>query len=160
LALRTLNEHGVRYVVIGGLAANVLGSPSATFDLDICYSRDPDNLEALSKALNQLDARLRGVDSDVSFMLDARTLRNGDSFNFATDAGAVDVLGMPSGSGGYDDLQSDAAEVNLLGVTVKVASIDALIRMKRAAARRKDLVEVEILEALKDEIENPPRKRH
>jgi hypothetical protein len=157
-ALRVLTEHGVRFVVIGGLAANVLGSPSATFDLDICYARDPDNLEALASALTELGARLRGVDVDVPFKIDARTLHKGDSFTFVTVAGSVDVLGTPSGSGGYDDLQSGAAEIDLLGVIVKVASLDALIRMKRAAARRKDLVEVEILEALKDEIENPPRK--
>jgi hypothetical protein len=39
------------------------------------------------------------------------------------------------------------------GVTVKVASIDDLIRMKRAAGRPKDLIELEVLGALRDEID-------
>ena len=158
-ALRILANHRVRYVVIGGMAANVLGSPSATFDLDICYARDPGNLVALAAALNQMEARLRGVSDDVPFRLDARTLRNGDSFTFLTSAGSVDVLGTPSGTAGYADLEAASVELDLLGFKVKVASIEALIRMKRAAARPKDLIEVEILEALRDEIENPPRNQ-
>ena len=43
-------------------------------------------------------------------------------------------------------------EVDLGGFTIRVASIDDLIRMKRAAGRPKDLIEVEVLGALRDEI--------
>lgn len=159
LALSVLIKHRVRFVLIGGLAANVLGSPSVTHDLDICYARDPENLTALVSALKELGAELRGVREPVPFRLDVRSLQHGDSFTFRTVAGALDVLGTPSGTGGFKELERDAAETELLGMRVKVVSIDALIRMKRAASRRKDLVEVEILEALKDEIENPPRNR-
>jgi hypothetical protein len=34
--LRTLDAHEVRYVIIGGVAGALWGSPSATFDLDVC----------------------------------------------------------------------------------------------------------------------------
>jgi len=153
LALRTLHAHGVRFVLIGGLAANVLGSPSITYDLDICYARDEANLAALAAALTELGARLRGVRERVPFRLDALTLKRGDSFTFTTRAGSVDVLATPSGTRGYDELEADASEIELAGVEVRVASIDALMRMKRAAARPKDRIELEVLEALKDEIE-------
>ncbi|MEO8626135.1 MAG: hypothetical protein ABI452_05485 [Candidatus Limnocylindrales bacterium] len=158
--LRVLHAHGVRYVLIGGLAANVLGSPSATYDLDICYARDENNLAALALALTELHSRLRGAGEDVPFQIDARSLRNGDSFTFVTDAGPLDVLGTPSGTTGYDELAADATDVDLLGVGVKVVAIDKLMRMKAAAGRPKDRIELEVLAALKDEIENPPRNQH
>jgi hypothetical protein len=158
-AFETLNRHGVKYVVIGGLAAAAHGSPSVTRDTDICYARDRANLEALAAALAELHARLRGVEREVSFRLDAKTLAAGDSFAFTTDVGSLDILATPSGTTGYDELEASAESVEIGSETVRIASIDELLRMKRAAARPKDMVEVEILSALKDEIENPPRNR-
>jgi predicted nucleotidyltransferase len=157
-ALRVLADHGVRFVVIGGLAANALGSPSVTQDLDICHARDPDNLEALAAALRELNARLRGVrdGGEVPFRLDAKGLRAGDSFTFQTDAGALDILGTPGGTYGYADLAETSTDIELAGLTVKVASLESLIRMKQAAARPKDRVELEILHALQEEIEASP----
>ena len=73
--LNALHDGGVRFVVIGGFAGKLLGSPSFTTDLDICYARDRANLEALAEVLSALNARLRGVTEDVPFRLDARTLR-------------------------------------------------------------------------------------
>src|SRR4051794_36164243 len=102
LALRVLNRHGVRYVVIGGFAGDLLGAPLNTNDLDICYERTADNMERLAAALKELGATLRvaGVDEDLPFILDAKTLAAGDSFTFETEAGALDVLGTPSGTSG------------------------------------------------------------
>jgi hypothetical protein len=62
-------------------------------------------------------------------------------------------LATPSGTAGYDDLAANAAEAVLDDdLVVPVASLDDLIRMKRAAGRPKDRVELEILGALRDEI--------
>jgi hypothetical protein len=152
-AITALEGHGVRYVVIGAIAGRLLGSPTITRDLDICYARDEANLEALASALQELHARLRGVQEAVPFVLDARTLRAGDGFTFETDAGDLDILGTPAGTRGYDELIRTAEESELDGLRIKVASIDALIQMKRAAGRRKDLIEVEVLAALREEID-------
>lgn len=150
--LRTLAEHRVRYVLIGGLAGRLWGSPTVTNDLDLCYARDRANLERLAEALRALDARLRGADSDVPFLLDAETLEQGDHFTFATAAGNLDILGHPAGSQGFEDLIATAANMRLSGNRVPVADLDDLIAMKRAAGRPKDRVEVEILTALRDEL--------
>lgn len=150
-ALVLLADGGVRFVVIGAVAGRILGSPTLTRDLDVCCARNPENLEALAAVLRQVHARLRGVDRDVPFRLDAKTLAAGDSFTFTTDLGDLDVLGTPSGTKGYDDLVIDAQTVQIDGRDVLVASIDDLIRMKRAAGRPKDLVEIEILGALREE---------
>ena len=123
-----------------------------TRDLDICYARDRANLEALAATLQELHAHLRGVD-DVPFRLDARSLGAGDSFTFTTDAGDLDVIGTPAGTLGYDELARTAHTTKLGDLHVRVASIDSLIRMKRAAGRPKDLIEVEVLGALRDELD-------
>ena len=150
--LRHLQEGGVRYVVIGGVAANLLGSPTVTADVDICYARDQSNLEALAGVLGALHARLRGADPGLPFRLDAKTLRAGDSFRFVTDAGDLDVLGTPAGTQGFDDLVRAATRTDVDGFAVLVADIDDLIRMKLAAGRPKDRIEAEVLGALREEL--------
>ncbi len=150
--LETLNRHGVRYVVIGGIAARLLGSPTVTRDLDVCYARDADNLRALAGSLAELHPQLRGADPGLAFRLDARTLRAGDTFTLETDAGDLDIMGTPAGTDGYADLARSATRTDLGGVEVLVAAVDDLIRMKRAAGRPKDLIEVEVLGALRDEL--------
>ena len=159
LALRTLHRHGVRFVVIGGIAARLLGSPTVTRDTDICYERTPENLERLAAALGELGAKLRGVDEEVPFLLDAKTLAAGDHFTFQTQAGDFDVLGTPAGVEGFDELVQRATPFDIDGITVLVASIDDLIRMKRAAGRAKDLIEVEVLAAVRDEIEGGDQRQ-
>jgi hypothetical protein len=153
--LAELDRQGVDYVVIGGIAAALHGSPSATFDLDVCYSRQQENLVRLVAALRELNARLRvgRDDTPLPFRLDPRTLRAGDTFTFETDAGPFDILGAPSGTAGYPELAATAVEMDLGGLTAKVASLDSLIAMKQAAARPKDVGELEILYALREEIE-------
>ena len=153
-ALEVLAKHGVRFVVIGGIAGNLRGSTTITQDLDVCYARDRQNLVRMARALVELHARLRGAPPDVPFRLDAATLEMGDHFTFMTDVGSLDILGHPSGiPGGYDELERAADEMDLETFRVKVASIDDLIRMKRAAGRPKDLVELELLGGLRDEID-------
>ena len=153
-ALEVLVKHRVRFVVIGGFAAQLLGSPLLTQDVDVCYARDDENLERMAAALKELGSRLRGAPADVPFVLDAKTLRMGDHFAFDTEAGALDILGHPSGArGGFEELEPAAEIFDLGKFTVKVVSIDDLIRMKRAAGRPKDLAAVEELGALRDEID-------
>jgi hypothetical protein len=150
--LATLERHGVRFVVVGGIAGRLLGSPTVTRDLDICYARDRANLAKLAAALDELHARLRDVDKNLPFQPDLRTLKAGDSFTLQTDAGDLDIMGTPAGTDGYSDLARTADHTDLGELEVLVASVDDLIRMKRAAGRPKDLIEVEVLGALRDEL--------
>jgi hypothetical protein len=156
--LRVLLAHGVTFIVIGGVAARTHGSPSLTRDLDICYERSRPNLERLARALQELHATLRGAPPDLPFRLDVGTLAVGDSFTFATDAGDLDCLGTPSGTDGYPDLIRNAADVELADLVVKVVGLEDLIRMKRAAGRPKDRIELEVLGALRDEIDGEPEQ--
>lgn len=136
--------------MIGGVAATFQGSTSFTRDTDICYARDRANLERLAGALRELEAKLRGVKEDVPFKLDAATLHNGLNFTFETKYGDFDCLGDPGGRLDYEALSRNADDKDLDGLHVMVASLDDLIRMKRAAGRNKDLIEVENLSALRE----------
>ena len=152
--LRELVANGVRFVVIGGIAGRAWGSTTITNDLDICYERSKGNHQALATALRKLEATLRGAPAGLPFVLDDRTLAMGDSFTFETVAGSLDCLGTPSGTSGYADLIKNATEVDLEDdLRVAICSLDDLIRMKRAADRPKDRIEVEILVAVKEERE-------
>lgn len=147
-----LVDHEVAFVIIGGVAAQLLGAPTVTFDLDICYARDEANRQRLARALTALDARLRGpnVPDDLPFVLDAETFRDGGHFTLATSAGSLDVLGFPAGTDGYEDLAATAVEMEIEGMTVRVAALDDLMRMKRAAGRIQDRLALEYLAALRD----------
>lgn len=150
--LAVLERHGVRHIVIGGQAARAWGSPSMTRDFDATYARDDDNLERLARALRDLEARLRvpGVDEDLPFQLDAEALRRGFNFTFTTRAGNLDFLGLPAGVDGYRELEPNAVGMELAGHHVLVTGLDDLIRMKIAAGRPKDRIEVEVLAAVRD----------
>jgi hypothetical protein len=151
--LRSLVDGDVDFVLIGGWAAKLHGSPTVTADIDICYSKDPDNLERLAAALAPLELRLRGIPDIVPFVLDQRTLLAGDMFTLSSIAGDIDLIGSPAGSSGFETLLQNADILELDDLRVPVASLDHLIAMKTAAGRPKDLIELEVLAALKDELE-------
>jgi predicted nucleotidyltransferase len=146
--LRILHAAGVKFVLIGGLAAIAHGAETVTGDVDICYARDRDNLERLSQALAPFHPRLRGVPRDLPFRLDLPTLRTGLNFTLTTDLADLDLLGEVLGLGEYDAVSAASEELQLYGLPCSVISLEALIRAKRAAGRPKDLRALQELEAL------------
>jgi predicted nucleotidyltransferase len=145
--IRSLDEHKVEFVIIGGMAAVSLGVPIATRDLDICYRRSKQNIVLLAKALEPLHPKLRGAPLDLPFVFDATTIEHGSNFTFVTDAGDLDVLGYISGLGEYAEVASDAETLEIYGVTVKVMSLETLIKAKKAAGRTKDQIQLLEIEA-------------
>jgi hypothetical protein len=157
--LATLVRHRARFVVIGGFAGRLWGSPTFTNDLDICYARDRKNLTALSAALLQLKATLRGAPEGLPFRPDVSTLEAGGHFTFSTSAGNLDCIGTPAGSGGFSDLIAGATPMAIGPISVPVVALEDLIRLKEATGRAKDRIELEILAALQEEIEREQDKR-
>jgi hypothetical protein len=154
--LQTLVRHEVDFVLVGGLAGVARGSSYPTYDVDIAYARDVGNLERLAAALLELQATLRGAPTDVAFMLDAETLRQGAHFTFDTTFGSLDVLDRPDGAPTYAELVELAgAPLLVAGVQVRVASLDHLIAMKEASRRPKDLLMATEYRQLSDELRAP-----
>jgi hypothetical protein len=138
--LAALERHDVDYVVIGGLAATLRGSPYVTFDLDITPRRARDNFARLAAALRDLDARLRvpGLDEPIEIPLDERSFDQGTTWTFRTTAGPLDVALLPDGTRGFPDLSRSATREAVGNLTVPVASLADVIRSKEAAGREKD----------------------
>jgi hypothetical protein len=148
----SLVQAGVDFVVIGGVAVVIQASPRFTRDLDITYATDTENLERLGTLLVSLGARLRGVEDEVPFTPDARTLRRTEMLTLTTREGDLDLLAHPAGSRGYPSLRRHADVVELDGSSVRIASLEDLIQMKRAAARPQDEIDIEALEIARSRI--------
>lgn len=160
---RVLGAHGVKYVVIGNLGGTLYGSPLVTNDIDVCPSKDDQNLAALAGALLQMDARIRTPDAPdgIPFACDATFLRQMQMVNLTTRFGDVDVSFQPSGTRGYDDLRLRAVRIDLQdGISTSIASLEDIIRSKEAANREKDRLALPTLRLLLQKIrerERPPR---
>jgi predicted nucleotidyltransferase len=146
-----LNRAGVAYVIVGGVAANAHGSPRITADVDICYDPSPDNRERLAVLLASWHAYLRGVEPGLPWTLDARTLRDSPIITMVTDLGALDVMDRVAGVGEYPAVLKASVELTVLGVTLRVLALDALIAAKKAAGRRKDIEALLELEVIREE---------
>ncbi len=139
-----LNQHGVRYVVIGAFAAIAQQAPiAATRDIDFTPDSAADNLQRLSAALGELGACVRTTDAvggGVPFDHDAASLRRASAWNLICRHGEFDIAFEPSGfGGGYPELAEHAHRVLVEGVECSVADLDDVIRSKEAAGRPKDL---------------------
>ncbi len=157
-AIKALADADVNFVIIGGFAAVAQGATYLTRDLDICYERSPENMKRLATALQPFRPRLRGAPEGVPFLFDERTLTQGMNFTLQTDLGDIDLIGESSGFGGFSQFAADAAQISLYGAAFRVASLDALVRSKRAAGRPKDLNSLPELEALKRVREEQEKK--
>lgn len=144
--LPTLVGADVDFVVIGGVAVVLQAQPRFTKGLDICYSTEPANLDALGTVLVSLGARLRGIDEDLPFVPDARTLRAMQILTLETNEGALDLLVDPAGAPPYAELRRGADLMRIGDVEVRVASVAHLLAMKAAAGRPQDLADIEALE--------------
>lgn len=147
-ALVLLAEGGVNFVVVGGIAAAMLGSLRETTDLDVLIDRSSDNLVRAAAVLTRLGAKVKG--SPRPPVPIAPSLLDGLSLvTFETDLGEIDVLMVGKGGWTYDDVLGAAEVIDVAGEPVRLISIDDLIAMKRAAGRPKDLETAAELEALK-----------
>src|SRR5262249_45655107 len=142
---RVLAAGGVKFIVIGGWAAIFHGLAHSTYDVDVVYSRDRENIRRLVEALKPLHPYLSGAPPGLPFVFDEKTVPNGLNFTLNTDLGKLDLLGEVPGARSYDELLPHSKEMEANGVKYQCAKLERLIQMKRAAGRPKDL---EILAAL------------
>src|SRR5438094_3184513 len=149
--LAALHRHGVDFILIGASAAIAQGYPLPTEDIDVTPTRDRENYDRLAAALRELNAKLRSPTDSVDFPIDPRFLADVDAWTLDTDAGPLDLVFVPAGTRGYDDLRRDAIELDL-GVPVLVASLRDVIRMKEASNRLKDQAQLPALRATLERI--------
>lgn len=117
----TLHRHGVQFIVIGGLAAAAGGVVWTTFDADVIAEPSADNLEALTRALDELGAEYDTPHSPP-IRPDAKRLRSlpGPQL-FRTRLGRLDVL-KEAGGETFGSLAIDAQTEDLDGVPIRYAA--------------------------------------
>jgi hypothetical protein len=139
--IAALEQHQVRYVVIGGVAAQLHGSPAPTRGLDVTPDRSAPNLARLAAALASVEARewVPGFGYPLQMPMDRRRLAGDRVLLTQTRHGRVDVVPAPHGiPEGYHELEPRARLVEAYGTEVAVASVDDLVRTHAAAGRAKD----------------------
>ncbi len=139
--LRALAEHGVDYVLIGGLAVQTHGHVRTTNDADIIPAPGPANLERLAAALRSLEARVANPGAEGT-EIDAKMLPRATIWQFVSRDGGIDVMNEVPGGRSYDELSKRVLHVRLDDIDVPVVGLDDLIQMKLARGRPVDLADV------------------
>jgi hypothetical protein len=142
-----LTANKVEFVIVGGVSAQLQGAVMYTLDLDLCYRRTPENIARLVAALRPLNPRPRGFPADLPFVFDERTILLGSNFTFQVGDEDLDLLGVMSAIGGYEEIVDQATVMTVAGQSVKVLTLEQLIASKKAAGRPKDLRVLPDLEA-------------
>ena len=142
--LRALAEHGVDYVLIGGLAVQTHGHVRTTNDADLIPAPNPANLKRLVSALRALDARVLNAGEEGT-AVDAKMLPRATIWQFVTRDGGIDVMHEVPGGRPYAELSDRALHVRLGDIDVPVVDLDDLIQMKLARGRPVDLADVAAL---------------
>ncbi|MFN9214289.1 MAG: hypothetical protein ACK6CY_11915 [Gemmatimonadota bacterium] len=157
--LSRLLSAGVRFVVVGGVAARAHRSHRMTDDLDLCYEPTDDNRDRLVGVLAVWSPYLRGAPPGLPFVLDRRMLRAAPIMTLVTSAGWIDLMDRVAGVGEWADVIKASEPVPAFGMDVPVLTLPALIAAKRAANRTKDQMALPELEALL-EMRRTPRRSH
>ena len=137
-AARLFRRHGAEFIVIGGQAEYLFGSPRVTYDVDLCYRRTPANLERVAAALRELKPTLRGAPPDLPIVLDAKALSLGANYTFDTPIGKLDILGYVEPLGDYESLIARAETYRVEDMDLRTISLDDPIRVKEHIGRAKD----------------------
>ena len=151
-----LDEERVDFVVLGGFAAIIHGSPLPTEDIDVIPSRETDNLERLAVALKRLGAKIRIAGGAVETRLDAAFIQSmPHMLNLVTRFGDMDLVFTPAGNlKVYEQWLERSRPAQLReGLIVAVASLDDIIASKVAANRPKDHRSLPYLESLREQLE-------
>lgn len=138
---RHLAEVGLEAVLIGNAAAALQGAPVTTVDLDFVFRRTPANVRKLKQLAIRLEATLLKPYYPVSDLF--RLVRDDDGLQ-------VDFMGTIHGIRSFAGLRNRATVLRIAGSELRVASLDDVIRSKRAAARPRDLAVLPILEKARE----------
>ena len=142
--LGALAEHGVEYILIGGLAVQTHGHVRTTNDADLIPAPDPANMRRLAAALRSLDAQVLNPGEEET-VIDARMLPRATIWQFVTRDGSIDVIHEAPGGRPYAELSKRTLHVQLGEIDVPVVGLDDLIQMKLARGRSVDLADVAAL---------------
>lgn len=150
--LKRLHEHGVQFVVVGGLAGVLHGSRMVTEDVDVCAPLTPENIPRIVASLCAVHPTFRMRPDHLALPDDPDKLAGFKNLYLATDLGPIDFLSEITGLGAYAQVSRRCITVDLEGMQCQVLDLDALIQAKRALGRPRDLQAAAELEVIRDRL--------
>jgi hypothetical protein len=127
--LRTLADHQVQFIVVGGVSAVLHGAPVTTFDLDVVHSRTPENVSRLLSALDDMDAYYRGRGEQRLRPSRDYLISSGHQL-LMTRFGPLDIPGAIGADQDYEELLKHSVEYELGGLRLRVLDLETLIKVK------------------------------
>lgn len=146
LLLRSLNEHGVEYLLIGGYALAAHGYQRATTDVDLLVA-------ATTESGRRVKAALMSLPDQAAKELDPAWFEEGENIRVA-DAFVVDIMLNANGQS-FDSLRSHAQTMDLDGIPVKTVNLEGLLLTKQTA-RDKDVSDRIIIERALEALKSRP----
>ena len=156
--LATLSEANIDYVLVGGLAVTLHGYQRLTMDVDVVLALDDENVAKFVECATS--AKLKPLlPIPIESLLDAALIdqwhRDKGMLAFPLRgpeamATVIDVLVRPLVA--FDELKRNAVDKHIGPLTIPVASIDDLIKLKTGTGRSKDAVDIEELRKIKRQL--------
>lgn len=147
--LERLIKNGVEFVIVGGFAGVVHGCTYLTQDIDICCDFSPANLLALQKAISDLEPVHRMTPNRKKLKLSDKTCAQFKNLYIDTKKGQLDCLSFIDGLGDYSRAKQESELIEVEDMKIRVLSLDALIKSKRALNRPRDKAAILQLESIK-----------
>jgi hypothetical protein len=151
--LERLVGAGVDFVIVGGFAGIVHGCTYVTQDIDICCDFSPANLLVLQKAVSNLHPVHRMTPKRKKLELTEENSKQFKNLYLDTDIGQLDCVSFINGLGDYQKVKRASKLVKVRGVKLRVLSLNALIKSKKAMNRPRDkqvLLQLEAIKKTKD----------
>lgn len=143
--LEKLCESGVEFILVGGLATVVQGSPVTTMDVDIVHKRSSENIKHLMHLLEKIEATYRRPDDKIIKPV-ASDFAGMGHILLTTRLGPLDVLAFIEGGKTYEDLINHAVSIPFRGHTLRVLNLKTLVELKRLSDDPRDLQRLAVLE--------------
>ena len=153
---KKFNEEGIRYLVVGGLAMNLLGVPRVTYDIDILLDLEDDNIRALMGLMKEWGFKPKVPVNAMDFADREKrdewiATKNMKAFNLVNAKWALSeidiIIDAPIT---YSEARKRARKITVQGVPIPVISIDDLIKMKQIAGRELDKADIQYLKKVKN----------
>ena len=141
--LKALNDHQVKYMMVGGMAVILYGHSRVTGDMDIWVERSEENYHKLQKAFHQFGMPV--FDMTLKNFL---TVKENDVFSFGRNPTGIDIMTAVKGLD-FEESYKLSEIFDDDGLPIRLVHINQLIEAKKAAGRLKDLDDIKQLQRKK-----------
>ena len=157
--LKEFQKQKVKYVLVGGVAVNLLGLMRSTADLDILVEMSSENLSKIVRILKKKGYKVKQpVDPMQICNREVRkdwiVHKHMKAFNFYKDAEFKEVDIIIDSPVSFEQAQKELLYVKAGDIKLPVISLNHLIKMKNKAGREVDRLDVQELKRLKKCKEN------